>query len=150
MQMLKVSRLTDYATAILLVLGQRACTCSAEEVATQLGLEVTTCAKVLKLLTRAGLLVSTRGARGGYRLARTPEAISVYDVLQAVEGGSALTECARDDRRCAWETDCGQRHAWRYINAAVQETLAGISLACLQRLATIPATGSTGMPLSIK
>ncbi len=153
--MLKVSRLTDYATAILLTLVQRDEVCPAEEVAQQLGLEVPTCSKVLKLLTRAGLLVSTRGARGGYQLARSPEAISVYDVLHAIEGGTALTECAREDSRCAWQSDCGQRSAWQHINASIQDTLVNISLASLQQLASQPVpaampAGTAGVPLFIK
>ncbi len=152
--MLKVSRLTDYATAILLTLLRHDRVCSAEEVASQLGLEVPTCAKVLKLLTRAGLLVSTRGARGGYQLARTPEAISVYDVLHAIEGGTALTECAREDSRCEWQTDCGQRSAWQHINASIRDTLLNISLASLQQLAQLPLPGvdksRPDLPLVIK
>ncbi len=133
--MLKVSRLTDYATAILLALTQYDRVCSAEEVATQLRLETPTCAKVLKLLTRAGLLVSSRGPRGGYQLARAPESISVYDVLKAIEGGAALTECARADSQCEWQSDCHQRNAWRHINESVRQTLVNISLASLQQLA---------------
>lgn len=151
--MLKVSRLTDYATAILLTMMRLDRLCSADEVASRLGLEPPTCSKVLKLLTRAGLLASTRGARGGYQLARAPESISVYDVLHAIEGGAALTECARSDSQCAWQTDCGQRAAWQYINTAVRDTLLNISLASLQQLAErspVPTLHSPGMPLVIK
>jgi FeS assembly SUF system regulator len=128
--MLKMSRLTDYGTNVLAHLagtGERPH--SAPEVAEQTGLPVATVSKVLKLLTRAGLVTSHRGAQGGYVLARPAAGITAAEVLDALEGPLALTECSTEDGNCELEALCLVGTAWQRINLAIRRSLEEISLA---------------------
>jgi FeS assembly SUF system regulator len=89
-----------------------------------------TAGKILKALSRHGLLVSQRGINGGYTLARTPEEITITDIIAAVDGPIALTECLEaDGGACVLETSCPTRGNWRKINAAIKQALDGITLA---------------------
>jgi FeS assembly SUF system regulator len=90
-----------------------------------------TASKVLKKLARAGVVVSQRGAKGGYALARSPEQIGVNEVIEAIDGPIAVTECSDEttDSLCEYETNCGVRANWQRINVAVQRALSEITLA---------------------
>ncbi len=128
--MLKMSRLTDYGTGVLAWLaaaGDKPH--SASEVAEHTGLPVATVSKVLKLLTRGGLVASQRGAQGGYLLARPATEITAAEVLDALEGPLALTECAQIDGSCNLEPHCLVGRAWQRINLAIRRALNEISLA---------------------
>jgi len=87
--------------------------------------------KILKILTREGLLVSHRGAKGGYGLARPPGDITVAEMIRALEGPVALTECGFAPGRCEHEGVCSVRSPWERINQAIGETLEQVSLADL-------------------
>jgi FeS assembly SUF system regulator len=128
--MLRIAKLTDYATGLMVQLCQSPQRrVSAQQLATELGLPQPTVATLLKRLGRAGLVTSARGAGGGYSLARAPASISVADVVAAIEGLPSLTECARADGHCGLEKDCATRQHWRVLNRAVEAMLAGMSLA---------------------
>ena len=128
--MLRVTKLTDYATLVLTVLAARpADVLSAPELAEQAGLEAPTVAKVLKPLAQAGLVEGFRGANGGYRLARAAEAISLVEIVEAMEGPLGMTECSLHDGHCGLETSCGVRANWRRINDVVADALRAITLA---------------------
>lgn len=99
------------------------------ELAEQLHLAAPTIAKVLKMLNKAGLLESVRGATGGYRLATPPETISVADIIAAMDGPIALTECSLHDSHCEIEHDCQVRPHWQQVSVSIQQTLANLSLA---------------------
>jgi len=130
--MLRISKLTDYATVLLAALAQQPEAClPASRLAELTRLEPPTVAKVLKTLARAGLVNSIRGVNGGYKLAEAPENISVAGVLRAMEGPIALTECGLEPGRCVHEPDCNLRGNWRRIGQAVESALAGLSLADL-------------------
>ena len=91
--MLRVTKLTDYATLILTVLAARpGGVLSAPDLAEHAGLEAPTVAKVLKPLAQAGLVEGFRGANGGYRLARDASAISLVEIVEAMEGPLGMTE----------------------------------------------------------
>jgi FeS assembly SUF system regulator len=136
--MLRVTRLTDYATVVLTVLAARAGTVlSAPELAEAAGLEVPTVAKLLRPLAQAGLVEGFRGAGGGYRLARAPESISLVEVVEAMEGPLGMTECSVHAGNCGIESSCGVRANWRRINDVVADALRGVTLA--QMLAPPPA-----------
>ena len=91
--MLKISRLTDYGTVVLALLAtHQAGVCSAADVAQATGIAPPTVSKLLKLLARAELVASTRGANGGYQLAREPQDISAASVIDALEGPVSITE----------------------------------------------------------
>jgi len=135
--MLKMSRLTDYGTNVLAYLaGAGEAVHSANAVAEHTGLSPATVSKVLKLLARAGLVNAHRGAQGGYALARPAEDISASDVIDALEGPLALTECAQVAGSCELESTCLVGGAWQSINVAIRRALSDISLA---ELATLEA-----------
>lgn len=128
--MLRVTKLTDYATVVMTVLAGRPDTVlSASELAERAGLEATTVSKVLKPLAQAGLVEGFRGANGGYRLARPAARIGLIDVVEAMEGPLAMTECSVHDGQCGLEHSCGARANWRRINDVVVEALRSVTLA---------------------
>ena len=128
--MLRVTKLTDYATLVLTVLAARpGDVLSAPDLAEHAGLEAPTVAKVLKPLAQAGLVEGFRGANGGYRLARDPAAISLVEIVEAMEGPLGMTECSLHDGNCGIEQSCGVRANWRRINDVVADALRGVSLA---------------------
>jgi FeS assembly SUF system regulator len=128
--MLRVTRLTDYATVVLTVLAARpGVVLSAPELAEAAGLETTTVAKVLKPLATAGLVEGFRGAGGGYRLARDAAAITLVHVVEAMEGPLGMTECSIHAGNCGIEASCGVRANWRRINDVVADALRGVTLA---------------------
>jgi FeS assembly SUF system regulator len=128
--MLRVTKLTDYATVVLTVLaGEPEAVLSASGLAERAGLEAPTVAKVLKPLAQAGLVQAFRGVAGGYRLARPPREISLVDIVEAMEGPLAMTECSVHAGQCGIEHSCGARANWRRINDVVADALRGVSLA---------------------
>jgi FeS assembly SUF system regulator len=132
--MLRIAKLTDYATLMMVRLAREPARCfSAAQLAGELGLPQPTVAKLLKRLLRAQLLASIRGAGGGYSLAHAPQAISVADVVNAIEGPVALTECARGKGNCSLEQDCATRANWQFISRAVRVALEAVSLADMAR-----------------
>jgi FeS assembly SUF system regulator len=141
--MLRIAKLTDYATVVLAALAERPEThASAAELAARARLEPTTVSKVLKTLAQAGLVESRRGAAGGYRLGRAPAEISVADVIIAMEGPIGLTECQLHAGLCHHEAHCGVRGNWQKIGLAIETALRNVSLVDLvpsrRRLGTIP------------
>jgi FeS assembly SUF system regulator len=85
--------------------------------------------KVLKKLSQGGLLNSERGAQGGYSLARSSKLISVAEVITALEGPIALTECVSSDSQCEQESHCSIQTNWERINKAVYTALDEVKLA---------------------
>ncbi len=104
---------------------------SAAELAHETGLPVPTVQRLVSKLTAAGLLRSVRGAHGGLQLARPAAAITVADIVEAIEGKIALTSCV-DHTACDFEAACNMRAHWPLINDALRGALAGISLAQLR------------------
>ncbi len=100
--MLRVSKLTDYATVLMAALADDPDTvASASELAERAGIELPTVSKLLKQLATAGLVESRRGVNGGYRLAHAAGAISVLDIGTAIEGPIGMTECSLHEGSCA-------------------------------------------------
>ena len=138
--MLRISKLTDYATVILARLAaepERRFT--AALMATETRLAAPTVSKLLKQLHRRGLVLSTRGLHGGYLLARPAAQISAAQILDALEGPVALTECASADSHCCIESTCLVSKAWRRMNLAVRNSLQEITLLELAGLTGSPA-----------
>ena len=92
-------------------------------------MEIPTASKVLKLLAGAGLLESYRGANGGYRVSRQSSEISVAEVIAAIEGPIAMTECSVEEGLCSQEESCELRGNWQRISVAVARALQEVSLA---------------------
>lgn len=84
-------------------------------------------------MKRAGLVKSSRGAQGGYALARLPEDIVVGDIFRALEGPLALTTCVseNEDESCTRQCGCGSRFIWEEIQNAISNVLAAYTLADL-------------------
>jgi FeS assembly SUF system regulator len=131
--MFRLSRLTDYGIVLMAHLAARdeGAPHNAREVAVETKLPLPAVSKVLKCLAREGLLESHRGAKGGYGLARSPEEITVPEMIAALEGPISLTECATHVGACAQEPTCHVREPWQRINSAVHTALDRITLADL-------------------
>lgn len=127
--MLRIGKLTDYGTVVMTALARDSRRVSASELATNLHLTVDVARKVLKLLNSASLVEATRGAQGGYQLARPASDISMAEIIEALEGPIALTECSIHDHRCSVEQSCNARGNWHLINRAIRLALAQVSLA---------------------
>jgi FeS assembly SUF system regulator len=128
--MLKLGKLADYGTMIMTVLAaEPERLYSAHELATRTHVAAPTVAKLLKQLTRGGMVESLRGAHGGYKLSRPPASIAVADVIAAIDGPFALTECSVHRGDCAVESYCGVRSNWRLISTAIHQALKSVSLA---------------------
>jgi FeS assembly SUF system regulator len=135
--MLRISKLTDYATVLLGRLAadpERQLTATQLVAATHLG--AATVSKLLKQLHACGLVTSTRGLHGGYRLARPAHQITAAQILDALEGPMALIECARHTHQCGIESTCGVGRAWQRVNRAIRRSLQEITLLELAGLGT--------------
>lgn len=108
---------------------------SAADLAAETGLPTPTVQKLVSKLTAAGLLRTARGAGGGLQLARPAAAISLADIVEAVEGPIALTSCVEPSRQdCALEANCTVRPHWPMVNEALRGALADIPLTRLARM----------------
>ena len=131
--MLRMSKLTDYGTLVLAQLAaNRETLSSAHQVARATSLAKPTASKLLKALVQAGLVVSARGAQGGYALARPAHEITAAQVIDALEGPVAITECSSAESVCDLESICRVGHAWQKINLSIRHALTEVSLADLQ------------------
>ena len=134
---MRLSSLTDYAVVMMAAAARQcgaSCRLNATMLAADTGLPLPTVQKLVSKLSAAGLIESARGTGGGFRLARPAAAISVADIVEAIEGPIALTTCvdaARHD--CAVEGACQVKPHMSVVNGAVKGALAGVSLASLSR-----------------
>jgi len=153
-EVLRVSKLTDYATVVMTVLASVRETGGADEVlsaqdlAARARLELPTVSKLLKQLAHAQLVSSTRGVNGGYRLARAPQQITIADIVTAMEGPIGMTECGAHAGLCDHEPHCGVRVNWQRINQAIAQALANVTVADMvkpapKRHAVIPVQLAT-------
>jgi FeS assembly SUF system regulator len=143
--MLRLTKLADYGIVVMTYLAEEAEQVhAANDVAGATGLALPTVSKVLKALSRGGLVSSVRGARGGYRLTRSPRAISVAEVIHALEGPLAMTECTSADGACSQEERCAVRANWKRINETVHQALSQVSLEQM----VLPRTPAAVVPVS--
>ena len=132
--MLRLSKLTDYATVILSFMARdNTQVRAAMEIASATGIALPTVSKILKLLLNAKVLISTRGAKGGYALARAPEKITIAAVISALEGPIALTECSISQQGCEQASGCEIRGNWNLINQTIHNALESVTLADMIR-----------------
>ena len=129
---LRISKLTDYATVILAALaGEPDHVQTATALAEQTRIAAPTVSKLLKQLQRAGLVSSTRGLHGGYQLARPASQISAAAILDALEGPVTLTDCSAGHGNCGIEDTCRVSRVWQRLNLAIRRSLYEVSLAQL-------------------
>ncbi len=131
--MIRMSKETDYGIVVLAYFAsaQEGLKQSAREVAMESQLPLPMVRKILKILAREGLLVSQRGAKGGYSLARRGERISIAEIVTAMEGPLAMTECIEAPGECRHEPVCELRTSWQKINEIVFQALNSLTLSDL-------------------
>lgn len=133
--MLRISKLTDYATVLLAALAQDPGHLhTAAALAERTRVAPPTVSKLLKQLQRAGLVTSTRGLHGGYQLAKPATQISAAAILDALEGPVALTDCSVGHGNCDLEATCHVGKVWQRLNLAIRRSLYEVSLAQLAGL----------------
>lgn len=145
---MRLSSMADYAV-VTMSAAARHCghaRVNAAQLAEETGLPAPTVQKLVSKLSAAGLLKSVRGAGGGFKLARPAAAISLADIVEAVEGPIAMVACSEsrqgadstDGHACTLEAACTVRPHWPHVNAALRGALAGVPLTQLAQ----PATGA--------
>lgn len=126
--MLKISKLADYGTVILVHLVNHQGLTNAREIAKATKISHPTVIKLLKIMMQANYLRSAQGYHGGYQLKVLPENISLVDIINVVDGGIQLTECTKEGHKCAIASICRVKDKWQIINNVVTKALGQISL----------------------
>ena len=129
--MIRMTRMTDYGIVLLthFVHGPQLSMRNARALAAEAHLPLPTVSKVLKVLVRKELLIAHRGVKGGFSLARRPEEITVAQIISALEGPIAITECSVNiPGKCKLEQLCPVGSNWQRINQAVRQALENITL----------------------
>lgn len=129
--MLRLSKKADYALIAMKHLARRSPgvqSTSAREIAEQYDIPIELLAKVLQRLVRTGLLVSTQGTRGGYALGRASQAISVADVIEAIEGPLTVTACSTEKNTCEQYSKCNIRDPLWQIRERIVAALSDVTL----------------------
>lgn len=129
--MIRLSKVADYGIVLMTHLArQPGRQQAAPEIAAATAVPQPMASKILKALARAELLASQRGAHGGYGLARDAGDITVAEIIEALDGPIALTECVEAaSSTCDLERLCPARGNWQRISGAIREALDGITLA---------------------
>ena len=129
--MIRVAKLTNYEDSLMAHIAENIPDgqVTAPGLSEDMRLPLPTVRKILKILTKENLLVSQRGVNGGYSLARQPQEITLMDMVAALEGPMALTECATSDPcDCEREDVCGLKENWSWVNSLLQNTLESYTL----------------------
>jgi FeS assembly SUF system regulator len=128
--MLRISKIADYGTVVMTYLANKSdMPSNARIIAAETHLTLPMVSKVLKLLAKAGLLLSERGVQGGYRLAKSAVEISIAQIIGALDNSVSLTECSHTENGCSLEGTCSIKNHWRFINKTINSALEKISLA---------------------
>ena len=134
---MRLSHLADYAVVMMTAAARRdsGARLSAAVLAAETGVPLPTAQKLMGKLATAGLLTSVRGAGGGFTLARGAEAITLADMVEAVEGPIAMTQCCGSDEAsdCALDSHCKVKPHMSVVSNAVRGALAAVSLDSLAR-----------------
>lgn len=128
---MQITRQADYAVRAVLYLarlgrGNRAAT---SQIAEEQHIPPSFLAKIISQLSIAGLLNTSRGARGGVTLAREPEAITLLEVVEAIDGPIRLNECAHADGMCAFTDECPLVDIWQDAQSDLVTRLGGTNFA---------------------
>jgi len=131
---IRLAKLTDYGLVLMTLLARQdpASVHTARDVASVSRLPLPTVSKLLKMLLQSGLLASHRGINGGYSLAKQPAEITVAEIIAAIEGPIALTECSTDvSGLCDLERSCPIKRNQRVISQVVRGALEKVTLSDL-------------------
>jgi FeS assembly SUF system regulator len=146
--MIRLGKLTDYGLLLMAEIARSPRELhTARDLAASCRLPLPTVSKVLKTLLQSRLLLSHRGTRGGYSLVREPRQIAITEIISALEGPLALTECSMDDSACDLEPSCPMKDNQRIINQVIHGALAKVMLSDLIRpmLVTAVRDRSSGL-----
>jgi FeS assembly SUF system regulator len=149
--MLRLSKKADYALMAMKHLARKpdaAASTSAREIAEQYDIPIELMAKVLQRLARRGLLTSHQGTRGGYTLAKPTPAISVADIIQAIDGPLTVTACSTEDEQCEQFMKCNVRDPLWKIKDRIVSALAECSLAEIS--SDVPLPPPEAMPMTLR
>lgn len=134
---MRLSSLADYAV-VMMSAAARHCGQSrinAAQLADETGIPLPTVQKLVSKLSAAGLLRSVRGAGGGFKLARPAAAMTLADIIEAIEGPIAMTSCVDTGKHdCGMEGSCRVQAHWPVVNQAVRGALAGVTLNSLAEM----------------
>jgi FeS assembly SUF system regulator len=131
--MIKISKLADYAVVVLAGMSGRDTAASAADLSALTHVPAPTVAKVLKALAKAGIVSSTRGALGGYRLVKPADQISVLNIVAALDGPVRVTDCTQSKLGCSSSGVCGMHGRWGAVNRALSSALSNVSLVQLMQ-----------------
>ena len=134
---MRLSSLADYAVVMMSATARHCCgtRTNAAGLAEETGIPLPTVQKLVSKLSAAGLLRSVRGAGGGFKLARPAAAVTLADIIEAVEGPIAMTSCVESGRHdCSMEGTCRVQPHWPVVNKAVRGALAEVSLNVLAEM----------------
>jgi FeS assembly SUF system regulator len=148
--MLKISKLTDYATIIMSHLALTPTTVfSAARLAKETHLAPPTARKILKILAEANLVTSFRGTDGGYQLARSADSMTLADVVEAIEGKLAMTECCSVSNYCTLDSLCTVKENWQVINHIILKALRSFTLSDMNKPLYKDSRGLNGIPIQV-
>lgn len=126
--MIKISKLADYSISIVhAMIDEHECV-SASKIAKKTLIPEPTVSKILKKLAEAHLVFSSQGPKGGYQLSKSAEKITLAELITAIDGKPAMTECCKTTYDCARDRICGQKSNWKKINKKIMTMLDGISV----------------------
>ena len=127
--MLRISKIADYAVIVIAAIAKTtSASYTGQQLADSTHIALPTVRKVLKLLANADLLTSTRGVNGGYALARPAQSITLIDVITAIDGPIAITECCHTEKDCDRQACCTARSNWQTINHAIHTILKSVTI----------------------
>ena len=126
--MLRITKITDYGFILLahMAIQDKELLHNAKDLSAAIGIPLPTVSKVLKILTQGGILKSHQGSKGGYSLAKNAEDITAAEIIEAVEGPVAITDCSSEE---GCSRNCVVSPSWQQVNTAVIAALSGLTLA---------------------
>lgn len=128
--MIKISKLADYAVVILSTLSRADhVMLSVNALSTMTHIPEPTVAKVTKLLSKAGIIESIRGSKGGYKLNKSAQDLSVLEIIEAIDGPVSLTDCVdHGPDNCTLSQSCPSIGRWEKVNNVITDALGDLSL----------------------
>ncbi|MEZ5547758.1 MAG: SUF system Fe-S cluster assembly regulator [Pseudomonadales bacterium] len=127
--MLRISRFADYGLLVINALCQVNQLTTLEQLSEKTKLTMPTIYKIMRSLVKSGLVISLRGVNGGYKITKSADQISIAEIIEAVDGPIALTDCTKGlGCQCVLEGDCQLKGNWQLVNQQVIKTLGSITL----------------------
>ncbi len=126
--MLRITKITDYGFILLAHMAKQEPDLlhNAKDLSAAIGIPLPTVSKVLKILTQGDILKSHQGSKGGYSLSRPAEQITATEIIEAVEGPVAITDCSSVE---GCQRNCPVSPSWQKVNSAIIGALSGLTLA---------------------